>query len=116
MTLYELCRAAEIPIADGVGDVIVGGIKTDSRRVDSGDIFLCIRGLTFDGHQYIKDAVARGAAAVVVDRSYGDAFCGVPIVTVDDTRHAAAMLYDAWYGNPSRKLKLVAVTGTEKRR
>lgn len=113
MNLYELCREAAIPVSDEARAVDVGGIKTDSRRVERGDLFLCIRGLTFNGHEYIKDAVERGAVGVVVDRSYkGDLPQSAVGITVKDTRHAAAMLYDAWYGHPSRSMKIVAVTGT----
>lgn len=113
MNLYQLCREASIAIPEGVGDCEISGIKTDSRRVESGDLFLCIRGLTFDGHKYMKDAIGRGAAAVVVDGTYdGEISREVPVIVAEDTRHAAAMLYDAWYDHPSKKLKIIAVTGT----
>lgn len=113
MNLYTLCREAGIVIPEGLGDREIGGIKTDSRRVGSGDLFLCIRGLTFDGHEYMHDAIGRGAAAVVVDEAYrGEIPLEVPVIVTEDTRHAAAMLYDAWYDHPSQKLKIIAVTGT----
>ena len=113
MNLHELCREAGLPVSDDIADPPVFGIKTDSEKVEAGDLFLCIRGLTVDGHKYIKDAIARGAVAVAVDGQFeigGDTT--IPIIPVGDTRHAAAMLYDAWYGHPSQKLKIVAVTGT----
>lgn len=110
MNLHLLCREAGIFVPCHLPDPCVVGIRTDSRKVERGDLFVCIRGLTFDGHQYIKDAVARGAAAIIAEKTVD---CGdVPVVAVEDTRLSAAMLYDAWYGHPTRSLKLIAVTGT----
>lgn len=110
MNLHLLCREAGILVPDRLPNPDIGGIRTDSRKIEWGDLFVCIRGMTFDGHQYIKDAVARGAAAIIAEENFD---CGdVPVIAVSDTRHAAAMLYDAWYGHPARAMKLIAVTGT----
>lgn len=112
MNLYTLCREAGLSIPEGVENCEICGIQTDSRRVGKGELFLCIRGMTADGHDHIEEAVKRGAAIVVSDAIYqGDAF-GCPHFSTGNTRRAAAMLYDAWYGHPSRRLKLIAVTGT----
>ena len=111
MNLHVLCREAQIAIPQTFPDIAIEGVCTDSRRVRRGDLFICIRGMTVDGHRYINEALARGAAAIVAE----DGFSGtveLPVIPVADTRHAAAMLCDAWYGHPSRKLKLIAVTGT----
>jgi len=113
MNLYQLCREAGIALPQEGPDLVVRGIKTDSRLVEQGDMFICIRGFHADGHDYIEDALARGAAAVVVEGALGRTLPqNVQKIEVGDSRHAAAMLYDAWYGHPSRKLKLIAVTGT----
>lgn len=111
MDLHILCREANISIDVATPHVMVTGIKTDSRTVVGGDLFICIRGKNADGHQYIDEAVARGAVAVVAEIPFRDEI-RVPVVFVADTRHAAAMLYDAWYGHPSKAMKLIAVTGT----
>lgn len=111
MNLHLLCREAQIALPETVSDPEISGIRTDSRRVRQGDIFICIRGMTVDGHDYIKDAVSRGAVAIVTEGILAEGL-SIPVISVPDTRHAAAMLCDAWYGHPTRRLKLIAVTGT----
>lgn len=113
MDLYHLCREAGLSAPEGAEACEISGIQTRSGSVRQGDLFLCIRGMTSDGHAYINQAIERGAAAVVAESAFdGDMPTAVPVVIVNDTRHAAAMLYDAWYGHPSKKLKIIAVTGT----
>ena len=113
MNLYQLCREAGIVYPTGGPDPAINGIKTDSRLVEQGDLFVCIRGFHADGHDYIEDALDRGAVAVVVEEAFcGKAPAAACLIAVEDSRHAAAMLYDAWYDHPSRKLKIIAVTGT----
>lgn len=110
MDLHTLCREANILFDESLQNVTISGIRTDSRAVCEGDLFVCIRGENADGHDYIDEALTRGAVAVVAEHSACAADC--PVVVTEDTRHAVAMLYDAWYGHPSRDMKLVAVTGT----
>lgn len=85
----------------------------DSRRVEPGNAFFCIKGLVTDGHLYAADAVGRGAKALVFERE-PEALdpAGVTTVSVPDTRRALALCSDRFYGNPSKKLKLVGITGT----
>lgn len=84
----------------------------DSRRVEAGDCFFAVCGTQSDGHDYIDMAVERGAAAVVCQRMPAAPHEGVTYVEVEDTNAAMADLAAAWYGHPSRELKLVGVTGT----
>ena len=100
MKLFELCQGMEIP--EGHENIEIEGVRTDSRKVQKGDLFICIKGLHADGHLYISDAVQKGAAAVVVSEDVGDV--GVPLVKTFDTRHAAALIYHTWYGKPTEKL------------
>lgn len=98
-------------------DVVVGAIQYDSRKINRGDVFVAIKGLTADGHKYIGNAVARGAKVVVVedDTVMPDSFfmhTGVVKVVVPDTRKALAMMAANYYGHPSSKLRLIGVTGT----
>ncbi len=95
----------------------VVGICRDSRLVNPHDLFVCIKGGTFDGHSAADDAIARGAAGVVVNRggleAAGVTLPGeVPIVTVKDTRAALPLIACAYYCNPSHSLKVIGVTGT----
>ncbi|MBE6661872.1 MAG: UDP-N-acetylmuramoyl-L-alanyl-D-glutamate--2,6-diaminopimelate ligase [Ruminococcaceae bacterium] len=109
MRLSELCVGLDIP--RGFENTEIGGVKTDSRRVEKGDLFICIRGLHADGHSFAEDAVKRGAAAILVCEDY-EGTPNVLLLRTKDTRSAAARIYNAWYGDPASKLHVIAVTGT----
>jgi UDP-N-acetylmuramoyl-L-alanyl-D-glutamate--2,6-diaminopimelate ligase len=98
-------------------EIEVTGIHYDSRRVGLGNVFVAIKGGTTDGHRYITDAVTRGAKIVVVedDTAMPDSFfmhTGVVKVVVPDTRKALAQMAANYFDHPSRKLRLIGVTGT----
>src|SRR4051812_6581765 len=101
MTLREL-------LGDG-SDVVVTGLTFDNRLVGPGTLFFCVPGFTRDGHDFAPDAVARGAAALVVQRPLG---LGVPEVVVDDVRAAMARAAARFYGEPTAELKVAGITGT----
>jgi UDP-N-acetylmuramoyl-L-alanyl-D-glutamate--2,6-diaminopimelate ligase len=98
-----VCRTAGEPLRE------VTGLSSDSRRVRPGDLFFCLRGLTRDGHDFAGDAVAKGAAALVVERELP---LPVPQLIVPDAQRALAQLADAYFGRPSRLLRPIGVTGT----
>ena len=106
MNFKTLCQAANIGCDV---DIEINGIKTNSRDVEKGDLFVCVKGLNVDGHSFASEAEARGAAAVISERELG---VKIPTVIVENTRKALPALYNAWYGFPTKRLKLVAVTGT----
>lgn len=89
----------------------VAGIAYDSRRVLPGMIFVALKGQNVDGHQYIDDAINRGAVAVVCERN-GFVSSKVAKIIVDDTRESLAKLSAAFYKYPSSRLKVIGVTGT----
>jgi UDP-N-acetylmuramoyl-L-alanyl-D-glutamate--2,6-diaminopimelate ligase len=89
----------------------VGGLAYDSREVVPGTLFFAVPGVHVDGHDFARDAVERGAAAVVVEREVEK--LGVPQLVVDGARRALADAADAWYGRPSKHLEVVGVTGTD---
>jgi UDP-N-acetylmuramoyl-L-alanyl-D-glutamate--2,6-diaminopimelate ligase len=101
MTLRELLGAGP--------DVDVTRLTFDNRLVEPGALFFCVPGFTRDGHDFAADAVARGAAALVVQRPLG---LGVPEVVVDDVRAAMAVAAARFYGDPSARLRVVGITGT----
>lgn len=86
----------------------VTSVTQDSRVVNPGAVFCAIRG-TVDGHDYVSEAVERGAVAVVVERSVG---AGVPEIVVSDVRLAVGHISAAFEGNPSDEMDLIGVTGT----
>jgi len=92
-------------------DLEVQGIVSDSRQVQPGSIFVAIAGLTFDGHDYIFQAVQNGAIAVVGERA--DIEISVPYIRVVNSRIALATLSAAWNGFPARKMRVIGVTGTD---
>ncbi|MBO5305513.1 MAG: UDP-N-acetylmuramoyl-L-alanyl-D-glutamate--2,6-diaminopimelate ligase [Clostridia bacterium] len=109
MKLSELCVGIDIP--KGFENTEISGVKTDSRRVEKGDLFICIRGLHTDGHLYADEAAKRGAVAILVCEDYM-ASHDTLVLKTKDTRHTAALIYNAWYGDPASKLHMIAVTGT----
>src|SRR3954462_5596039 len=100
MTLRDL-------LGDGP-DVVVTGLTFDNRLAGPGTLFFCVPGFTRDGHDFAPDAVARGSAALVVQRPLG---LGVPEVLVDDVRAAMALAAARFYGGPPGALQVIGVTG-----
>ena len=90
----------------------VSGVKSDSRQVQPGDVFVATRGTVVDGHQFIGTAIAQGAVAVVCEKLPAQLHLGVVYAQVADAAEALGELASAWYGHPSSKLVLVGVTGT----
>ncbi|MFX3622648.1 MAG: UDP-N-acetylmuramoyl-L-alanyl-D-glutamate--2,6-diaminopimelate ligase [Ectobacillus sp.] len=87
----------------------ITSIEMDSRQVKEGSLFVCINGFTVDGHKFAAQAAAQGAAAIVAERPLD---VDVPVVLVKDTTRALAVLADYFYGQPTQKLHLIGITGT----
>ncbi len=94
----------------GAGDVQVRSVRDDSRRVDPGDLFVAVRGLTVDGHAFARAAVERGASAVVVEQEQMG--LNVPQVVVSSGAQALAWLAARAVGRPTDRMRLVGITGT----
>lgn len=108
-TLSDLLEGVSPSGSDGLATAISGvAYRSDSVRV--GDAFFCIRGTVRDGHDFAADAVARGAAVLVVERPLPE--LGVPQVIVTDARIALAIASAHLFGEPTRRLDVVGVTGT----
>ena len=95
--------------AVGNTDVEISGLCADSRKVKKGDLFFCYKGEKFDSHSCAAQVAAAGAAALVCEKKLG---CPLPQIIVPDGRAAVAKAARAFYGEADKKLKLVAVTGT----
>jgi len=109
MLLQELASLFLKSVLRGDGAADVTGIAVDSRLVSRGDLFLCIPGFTQDGHDFAASAVANGAAALVCERELP---LPVPQLIVPDARYAAAIVARHFYGDPSKRLRAIGVTGT----
>lgn len=103
-----------LPQAEVSGDATkpVYGIGVDSRATRSGELFVALPGERTDGHRYARDAVARGAVGVIVEGSVEISSDAATIVRVPDTRRALSILSAAFYGDPSKYLDVIGVTGT----
>ncbi len=95
----------------GSGRVVIEGLSLDSRRVRPGDLFFARSGQRQDGHRYVRDAIASGAAAVVATHAEPE-WAAVPVVLTADVPRCLALMAARFYGEPSRRLAAVAVTGT----
>jgi len=93
----------------GAPSVDVSALAYDNRAVAPGTVFFCVPGMTRDGHDFAPDAIARGAAALVVDHPLG---LGVPEVVVDDVRAAMAPAAARLAGDPTARLQVIGITGT----
>ena len=106
--LYKLA----IEAVHGSAEVAVGKIEFDSRKIEKNDVFVAIRGSVSDGHEFIEKAIELGAAAIVCDVFPKNFEKDVVYVQVKDTNKALAFMAANYFGNPSEKLKLVGITGT----
>ncbi len=112
MKFGELLTGVGLECPRELLDLDVSGIVTDSRRVVKNCIFVCLCGARCDGHDYIEQAMKAGAAVIVAEKVRGECVGGAAIILVDNTRHTASLLYNKWYGDPCRRLKIVGITGT----
>jgi len=108
--LGALLTQAKIAVPAGAADLDVRAIAYDSRKVKDGSLFVAIPGFHRDGTEFVADAVANGAAAVVAERSVR---ATVPAAVVPDVRAALADLSAEFFDHPTEKLKVVGVTGTD---
>src|SRR5712664_4565987 len=110
MQLKSFLDATPVRQVIGPLDRQVENIAYDSRRVQRHTMFVALRGEKTDGHQFIGQAIDKGASVIVAEREQKDP--RVTCLVVDNTRTALADLSAAFYGHPARKLKVAAVTGT----
>ncbi|MEK5098193.1 MULTISPECIES: UDP-N-acetylmuramoyl-L-alanyl-D-glutamate--2,6-diaminopimelate ligase [Bacillus] len=97
------------PSYKGQEDPDITSIEMDSREVKTGSLFVCIKGYTVDGHDYARQAAEKGAVAIVAERQVD---ADVPVIIVRRSKRALAVLSDAFYGQPTKRLRLVGITGT----
>ena len=112
MKLRDLLKYVKPLQIIGSDDVDIKGVNIDSRRIENGHLFVAMRGTQVDGHQFIAKAEAQGAVAVLCEDVPAEQKTGVTYVQVESTEEAVGPVATLFYGDPSRKLKLVGVTGT----
>lgn len=110
--LKDILYKVAIESVKGTTDLPVGKIEFDSRKIESDDVFVAINGTVSNGHDFVDKAISLGAIAVICEVMPAVAHEGITYVQVKDTSLALAHMSANFYGDPSAKLKLVGVTGT----
>jgi UDP-N-acetylmuramoyl-L-alanyl-D-glutamate--2,6-diaminopimelate ligase len=111
MRLTELTAKYSHELISGGGqlDTEISSLANDLEDVEEGSLFFCLRGKSVDGHSLAKRAIKKGAAALVVER---EVKVDVPQILVEDTRHALSVLSSEFYNNPSKRIRVIGITGT----
>ena len=100
-----------IPSAGNISGVQVNGLSIDSRTTEKGNLFVAIPGTDLDGHNYIQQAINKGAVAVITNgRDVGT--LSVPQIKVANPRRAVSIIAANYYGHPTRQLTVIGITGT----
>lgn len=113
MHLQQIIAALEITAIINPSDVPITAIVSDSRRVVPGALFVAISGGAVDGHRFVSDAIARGAAAIICQHADPSWPPAVPCIVVEHPRAALAMAAATFHGTPARQLRVIGVTGTD---
>lgn len=109
LTLLDGLMPYQVQDNKKLEEIIPTSIEMDHRKVEKGTLFVCTVGAKFDGHQFASDVVERGAVAIVAQRKLD---VNIPVIIVPDARRAIAFLADRFSNSPTRKLRLIGVTGT----
>ncbi len=112
MRLMDVFNNIEYKLINGTFKTEITSITIDSRKVQKGSLFVCIKGFNTDGHKYIKSAIEKGASAILLSDSVKDIPREIAVVKCKDTRETLAYAAMNFYGNPSKKFNLIGVTGT----
>ena len=112
ISLKEIVYKVAIESVIGSMDISINKMDFDSRNIGINDVFVAIRGTISNGHDYIDKAINLGAIAIVCDTFPENSIKGITYIKVDDTNKAMAFMAANYFGNPSEKLKLVGITGT----
>lgn len=110
--LKDILYKVSIEAVKGSTYVEVADLILDSRNAKSGSLFVALKGVQVDGHQYIDKAVEKGASVVICEKLPEEITEGVTYIEVNDSHKALALMADNFYDHPSEKLKLIGVTGT----
>ena len=96
----------------GNQNITIGNIQFDSRKVDSESVFVAVKGTQVDGHDYIAKAIEKGAKVIICETLPNDLVEGITYITVESSAKVLGQMASEFYGNPSEKIKLVGITGT----
>lgn len=117
-SLKKIVQNLDYELLNGdISDTSINKVLYDSRNVEKDDLFICLNGARFDAHTKINDVIEKGARVIVVEKDNENLknidFKNVIVITVDNTRKALAIISNNYFGNPSKKLKIIGITGTK---
>ena len=112
MKLEEILNGIHVAEIKGNITKEISGLEIDSRKIESGHMFVAVRGTQTDGHAYIGKAIEKGASVIVCETFPDNIESDVTYIKVNDTEEVVGKLATAFYGHPTSKLKLIGVTGT----
>ena len=110
--LNEILFGVSISETSGSTSIEINSVEFDSRKVSTGNVFIAVKGTQVDGHDYINDAIDRGAAAVICENMPSSLEPGVTYVMVANSKKALGILASNFFDNPSEDLVLIGITGT----
>ena len=112
MLFRSLLERLDYTVVQGSADIEITALVYDSRKLQPGCLFVCIKGTAVDGHSFAAEAAEKGAKAIVVQEDV-KAPEDVTVIKVKDSRYGLALLSCAWFRYPAEKLKVIGVTGTK---
>lgn len=112
INLKDILWKVAIENVHGSTDVAIEKMEFDSRKITENDVFIAIRGTISDGHEFIETAINKGAIAIICDTFPEIIITGITYIKVKDTNKAMAFMAANYFDNPSQKLKLIGITGT----
>ncbi|ADQ15034.1 UDP-N-acetylmuramoyl-L-alanyl-D-glutamate--2,6-diaminopimelate ligase [Halanaerobium hydrogeniformans] len=112
MKLNKILNGIEHKIINGKNDLNISDLQYDSRKIKNNDLFIAIKGFNVDGHDYIKEAVEKGATAVIVEKKLKKYLSGITYIEVENTRKEMAVLAKNFFANPLADIDLIGITGT----
>ncbi|WP_138202580.1 UDP-N-acetylmuramoyl-L-alanyl-D-glutamate--2,6-diaminopimelate ligase [Haloimpatiens lingqiaonensis] len=112
MKLKKLLEDLDYSVLQGNDDLEINSIQYDSRKIQKGDVFFCIKGFNVDGHKFISSALQKGASAIVCEEYVEETIDNATVIKVEDGRKALALCSANFYGRPAEKMKIIGITGT----
>ncbi len=112
MQLTELLKNIEVLKMNGSTDKNIRGVEFDSRKVESGSLFVAQRGVHVDGHRFISAAIEKGASVIVCETFPEELSAEITYVQIADSNQVLGLIASAFFGNPSKRMKVIGVTGT----
>ena len=110
--LADILKNIEVQELSGPDNIIISDLSFDSRQIKTGQLFIAVKGTAIDGHKFILSAIEKGAKAILCETMPDKTHKDVTFIRVHDAAKTLGILASDFYGNPSRKLTLIGITGT----